>query len=340
MSDRTPHSSSQRVSIPLGLLLVAIAVVLAASPALASPKTTDSQDAVDMLRRMVTWGSQVTYHGTQFVTVWDDDGGTRAVVAEVSHSPGRGTSYTIVGGSKQAILHDGLQGAAVLQLLLDGYEVADAGEGSVAGRPATIIDVLRDDGSRAARLWIDRDACLVLRREVYAPDGDLTRASGFIDLTVNAGWSAGKGTTASTRRASTAVPSDGPDVPEELAAGLTLMDVGTVTAGEHEATHLLYSDGLSAVSVFYQEGRLDAKRLDGFQPRTLGVTSVLAKGGPPAKATWSADGYVFTVVGDVSWATMREIVDALPHRPAPDNGVVARIGRGVERVSTWLNPFE
>ena len=337
--------------LPLGVLVVMLVVVLA-SPASAgtqgatsgsTPRTSrvaDSPDAVEMLRRMVSNSADVTYHGTQFVTIWDD-GGTKAIIAEVSHSPGDGTTYRLVGGSKASVLHDGLDGPAVVELLLDGYQVSGAGYGSVAGRSAKIIDITRPDGSQAARLWVDRADCLLLRREVYAPDGVLTRASGFLDVTVAQGWSVAAATSESAERpAVVAIPSNGPDVPETFDDGLTLYDVRTVTVGAQKATHLLYTDGLSAVSVFYQEGRLDTRRLDDFESRRLGGAPVYAKAGPPAKVTWSADGYVFTVVGDVPWASMGEIVEDLPHQAAADNGVVARVGRGIERVSSWLNPFE
>lgn len=337
--------------LPLGVLVVLLVVVLA-SPAPAatqgagggttprSSRVADSPDAVEMLRRMVSGSAAVTYHGTQFVTIWDD-GGTKAVIAEVSHTPGAGTTYRLVGGSKASVLHDGLDGPAAVELLLDGYQVTAAGYGGVAGRSAKIIDITRPDGSPAARLWVDREACLLLRREVYGPDSVLTRVSGFLDVTVSPGWSAGHATAEAAKQpAEASIPSNGPDVPETLADGLTLYDVRTVTVGDHRATHLLYTDGLSAVSVFYQEGRLDTRRLDDFESRRLGGAPVHAKTGPPAKVTWSADGYVFTVVGDVTWATMGEIVEDLPHRPAPDNSLVARAGRGVERVSSWLNPFE
>ncbi len=351
MSDRIASTSSARVILPLGVLVVMLVVVLA-SPASAAtqgsvssptPRTSrvaDSPDAVDMLRRMVSGSAAVTYHGTQFVTIWDE-GGTKAVIAEVSHSPGAGTTYRLVGGSKASVLHDGLDGPAVVELLLDGYEVTAAGYGSVAGRSAKIIDVTRPDGSPAARLWVDREACLLLRRQVYAPDGALTLTSSFLDVTVAQGWSTGDPTAETAKEpADASVPSNGPDVPETIADGLTLYDVRTVNVGEQEATHLLYTDGLSAVSVFYQEGRLDNRRLDDFESRRLGGAPVHVKPGPPAKVTWSADGYVFTVVGDVTWATMGEIVSDLPHRAPADNSVVARVGRGVERVSSWLNPFE
>ncbi len=336
---------------PLGVLVVLLVVVLT-SPASAAAggaasgttprasRVADSPDAVEMLRRMVTGSAALNYHGTQFVTIWDD-GATKAVIAEVSHSRGVGTTYRLVGGSKASVLHDGLDGPAVVELLLDGYEVTAAGYGSVAGRSAKIIDISHPDGRPAARLWVDRAACLLLRREVYATDGALTRASGFLDVTVSPGWSAGAAPAEAIKRpADVSVPSNGPEMPDTIAAGLTLYDVRTVTVGQREATQLLYTDGLSAVSVFYQEGRLDTRGLDGFESRRLGGAPVHVKPGPPAKVTWSADGYVFTVVGDVTWATMGEIVEDLPHQPAADNSVVARAGRGVERVSSWLNPFE
>jgi hypothetical protein len=47
---------------------------------------------------------------------------------------------------------------------------------------------------------------------------------------------------------------------------------------------------------------------------------------------------VFTVVADATPRTVEDVVVALPHAPN-DRGALRRLGRGLDRVASWFNPF-
>jgi sigma-E factor negative regulatory protein RseB len=102
--------------------------------------------------------------------------------------------------------------------------------------------------------------------------------------------------------------------------------------------HLTYTDGLSIVSVFQQRGHLDVGGLDGFHPAQVGAAKVYVQDGVPYRATWSAAGIVYTVVGDAPDEVAEGIMAAFPHE-ATSTGVMARLTSGVGRVASWFNPF-
>ena len=51
---------------------------------------------------------------------------------------------------------------------------------------------------------------------------------------------------------------------------------------------------------------------------------------------WSARGFVYTVVAAAPTQTVGQVVAALPHNG--DQGFLPRLGRGLHRLWTWLNP--
>jgi hypothetical protein len=48
---------------------------------------------------------------------------------------------------------------------------------------------------------------------------------------------------------------------------------------------------------------------------------------------------VFTLLSDAPPETVGAAVRVLPHEKAPRRGLLARLGRGLARVGSWLNPF-
>jgi sigma-E factor negative regulatory protein RseB len=53
--------------------------------------------------------------------------------------------------------------------------------------------------------------------------------------------------------------------------------------------------------------------------------------------TWSAPGFVYTVIADAPPQTVTQVVEALPRQSSP--GVLDRLGRGFIRIARALNPF-
>jgi MucB/RseB N-terminal domain len=325
---------------PVGLVLIMIAALLLAEPAYAGTLR-DAPSAVSLLRQSARAGNMVTYSGTQFVTVWSGNGsrGTAAVLAEVRHSPSTGTSYQVTGGhARGSIRAEEFTDRTLVDRIISGYELALAGMDSVAGRDTYVVEARRDDDSLAARLWADTETYLLLRREIYDESGKMVRASGFLDVTVQ-----GDPSTTSEAPVSSAQSKSLPDVsplPRRLGDALVLHDVTRLTMGDDTVTHLVYSDGLSNVSVFVQRGRLDEEHLDGFARRTVAGTPVYVAEGIPQRATWACYGYVYTVVADVSSTSLETMVAALPRNNEwADVSFGDRVARGLNRVGGWLNPF-
>ena len=130
--------------------------------------------------------------------------------------------------------------------------------------------------------------------------------------------------------------------PQSVAGGLDLVLAreGTASATDTDPViHLIYSDGLATVSVFVQRGTLDATEMPTWQATTTQSRAILEDPGPPDRWVWAGSGYVFTLVSDAGPQVNETVLTALPgERPAPD-GVVPRLGRGVRKVLSWLNPF-
>jgi sigma-E factor negative regulatory protein RseB len=230
-------------------------------------------------------------------------------------------------------------------LLVQHYSLSVVGSDVVAGRPVDVIAARRPAAAAGdhdvARFWLDRSSGLVLRREVYDRRGRTTRASAFVEVTVGeatvSGDAAGAAWTATLDRASVArLRRHGWHCPATLPGPLTLVDARR--GGEQDIVHLSYSDGIATVSVFEQRGRLDEDGMAGHHRQAADGQSVWVRGEVPRRVVWSADGTVYTVVADAPERTVDAVVAALPHSAA-DDGPLGRLGRGLDRVASWFNPF-
>jgi sigma-E factor negative regulatory protein RseB len=127
-------------------------------------------------------------------------------------------------------------------------------------------------------------------------------------------------------------------VPEALPGGLGLYEARQMPAGG-KAVQLTYLDGLFGASLFAQRGRLDENSLEGFTRTKLGQTDVYARHGLYRQYVWSGGDTVYTLVTDAPDNVVSDTVAMLPHG-APQAGALARIGRGIDRVGSWINPFQ
>ena len=69
----------------------------------------------------------------------------------------------------------------------DNYQGVYAGRGSADNRQARIVDVLRRDGSLAARYWLDTATKLPLRREPFDSRARMISEDAFINLRIGDG---------------------------------------------------------------------------------------------------------------------------------------------------------
>jgi sigma-E factor negative regulatory protein RseB len=313
--------------------------------------------ALGLLERAAVAPSTTAYHGVQFVSAWSDHGST-SVVVEVDHRPGYGTTVRSNGTAQTPAANTFLPAdtpepsllgvTSALSLLAGNYQVVVLGSRSVSGRTADLIEARRTGSSvPAARFWVDSATALVLRREVYDEQGRTTRASAFVELEVGRTEDEPHLPPAMPDRWADEVPyTDLPQMrahgwtcPDQLPGPLDLVDARRSGPYGGRILHLSYSDGLATVSLFEQKGRLDAAKLDGYQRTAMDGRRVYVRDGVPQRVVWSADGVVFSVVADAPPRTVNAVVAALPHDPADQGGAWRRLGRGLDRVASWFNPF-
>jgi sigma-E factor negative regulatory protein RseB len=342
-----------------------------------------------LLAQAAAAGRAVTYQGLQ-VTSWLTPGGGESWLGRepivstlnVVHQTGQppdgalGLTPTLVG------------------LLGSHYTVLYTGPGSAAGRPASIVEVLRPYGGVAAMFWLDKATTLPLRRELFDGQAHVTGVCGFADLTVRTHATGVQRATTRGQRATTRgqraraqeVPAPAPaepgnvsrmiahfsgdgtgpaadgslpaparpwadrlgaaqlamlrargwPAPAVMPGGLTLFDASESATATGRVIDLAYSDGLSVVSLFVQRGKLPAA-LSGWRQTDLSGHPLFLRNPAEPDLTWSADGYVYTVVATAPAATLAGVVDSLPHEARL--GFWARMGRGVRRLLSWVDPF-
>jgi negative regulator of sigma E activity len=125
-----------------------------------------------------------------------------------------------------------------------------------------------------------------------------------------------------------------------LPGQMELFDARLHDADGGDVVQLSYSDGLSTLSLFVQNGELPGG-LSG-RTRTMGGSPVLVSHDVLERVVWSGGGHTWTLVSDAPESVVDQAVVALPHatpRPHHD-GLVPRVWRGMSRVGSWLNPFE
>jgi sigma-E factor negative regulatory protein RseB len=90
------------------------------------------------------------------------------------------------------------------------------------------------------------------------------------------------------------------------------------------------------ISLFVQRGHLPAQ-LSGWSQVALRGDRVYAAGPDQRSVAWSARGFVYTLIADAPDQTLAQAVGVLPHNARP--GFLGRMGRGLGRLVSWLNPF-
>jgi len=328
--------------------------------------------ALTLLRRAAAAETATSYRGRKLFGSWSASGG-ESVLADVRHEPGQGTRLRITsaggptgrdksGGEEEIAEAGGELDQQALALLTDQYSLRIGDSTRCAGRAATVVEATPIDGGVVAgRFWVDDDSGLLLRRELYDDSGQTVRSTAFLDLDVttapvaplltrpSGGYSApgveadppaGRDGKLLDDAALDRLRADGWVLPDALPTGLVLYRARVVEVdGGGQAVQLTYSDGLFAASLFTQRGRLDTSALRGFTPTKLGGAVVYSRSGLYRQLVWVGGEIVFTLVSDAPDARLEQIVRVLPHTE-PSSTMRSRIGRGIDRMGSWINPFE
>ncbi len=231
----------------------------------------------------------------------------------------------------------------MVALLAENYQVFLAGRGQVDGRPAQEIVLRHRDGRLAARFWLDNATKLPLRRETFDARARMVSEDVFVSLKLGS-----PAATAVPRTAS--VPGGKPlaaaqlnrlraagwPLPAQLPGQLSLVRASETGGSSDVVVDLAYSDGLFVISLFVQRGHLPAQ-LSGWSQVALRGDRVYAAGRDQRSVAWSARGFVYTLIADAPDQTLDQAVGALPHNGGP--GFFGRMGRGLGRLVSWLDPF-
>lgn len=343
---------------------------------------------IRLLDQAATAARRTSYHGMQVIS-WLRPGGSdawlgsgdSAMKVAVWHSSGAGTLTRVTAAATgQSYLTDDPYGQppdgvlgltpALLSLLATHYAIVYTGRGSADGRPASVVEALRANGTLAARFWLDTATKLPLCREMFDAHARLISEDNLATMAVGAPSgmpSLPRGEPASRLRESVATPAvNGPvipggsatafrpwadrlgtaqltalrgagwPVPSGTPGGLTMFGASESTTAAGKVVDVGYSDGLSDVSLFVQRGQLPAT-LPGWTPTGFGGHPLFVRNSGEPDVAWSAGGFAFTLVAEAPPPVVAGVVNALPHQGRP--GFWSRMGRGVRRLLSWFNPF-
>jgi sigma-E factor negative regulatory protein RseB len=299
----------------------------------------------------------VSYSGVQMVAWWSSEDSSTYLI-QVWHASGEPEVADGAGGSggqPGSIAKPGTAAADhatagvlsvsswMVGLLRSNYLIEYAGNGTADDRSAQIVAVRRNDGSLAARYWLDRATGLPLRREMFDPKGHLVNEGAFIDVTfgtvkaepvpprIAQAWS-----TQPTKKDLPALRGQGWPVPSKLAGNMALVGVSRAAPASGTVLDASYSDGLSVVSVFMQRGEL-AGALPGWSRTQVHGQQVYSSEPDQRSLAWSANGLVYTVISDAPQSTVDEVVAQLPHDRS--GSLWQRVDRGLKRMGSWFDPF-
>lgn len=262
-----------------------------------------------------------------------------AGVAVVSSDAASGSPEGVFGVTKDLVAQLGKHYLAVYW-----------GTGSVTGRPASVIELYRSDGSLAARYWLDNRTLLPLGREVFGTTGNVISDDSFVQIrfgpfilprigntsvSLSQFQQAGPSTwltASSPAKFVTALGRQGWRMPATPPGGLPLYTAASANTANGEVVDLEYTDGLYVVSLFMQRGTLAAD-MPGWQPVKVAGQLAYVSG---HSVTWAGPGFVYTVIADAPPRTVAQIVQAMP---GGSPGILARFGRGFARLARMMDPF-
>lgn len=305
--------------------------------------------AVDILHRAGKESDEVSYSGTQTV-VSSAAGQTTAATVQIAFQPGQGSDVKVFSRSGNQVLNgfvpafssSRMADSKLISLLLRNYLISGWTGSKVAGRPASVVEASATDvggGSHpVARWWVDDATGLVLWHETYDASGAVALAAGFTSVSVGgtpvfmdhlAPRLAVSTTTASlTLSNASDLASRGWSCQNEL-AGLALVRLRSDAAADPGALHMVYSDGVSTLSVFQQRGRLSGPPTGS---RWDDAIQAHVHTGTPRVATWQSGGTVFTVVTDGSAELVANAVASLPHREPLSRTTMEQVRAGWEHI--------
>jgi sigma-E factor negative regulatory protein RseB len=307
-----------------------------------------------LLRKAAVAGLVTSYQGVE-VIAQSGVNGTVTMISNVWHRGGLTVTQTsdtaLLANSQPYVAYNGDSRSSegvfgvtktLVALLGSHYVAVFTGTGSAIDRAALIVELRRGDGSLAARFWLDSKTLVPLQRDVFDTSAQLVGVDQFVQVQFGA-LAAPPGTGMPIRPAWSRVQApaqlllslngSGWRLPAALPGGLTLYVAARNRTGAGDVVDLGYSDGLSVISLFVQRGTL-AQKMTGWQPVDVNGHLVYVA---EHSITWASRGFVYTMIADAPPRTVAAVIAALPQNSAP--GFLTRLGRGLHRLATLVDPF-
>src|SRR5262249_581025 len=174
----------------------AVGIERVSQDAIASAMTTAREAAgLRLLGKSAKAGLATSYQGVELIAQLGVNGAV-TMISDVWHRSGgltitRTTDATELNGGQPYVSYDvdkrspeGVFGVTKTLVTLLGrhYVAVYRGNGAAVGRPASIVDLHRGDGSLAARFWLDSQTMVPLRRDVYDTSAQLISEDAFVQV--------------------------------------------------------------------------------------------------------------------------------------------------------------
>jgi len=327
MTTSPVRSGSQASRPPLRTLLTVLTLLLAAP--IAQAELPDG--TLPWLQKLATVHATTSYEG-EMVYLQDGRMTTVGVVHHAGPDGGEERLFTLDGQPREVIrgidrllcktapgqsmemplntqVGDANQRFTRLDELSESYRISLVDQQRIAARNTQRIDLTPHDDSRYGhRLWLDVDTGLPLKTEVIGTDGEIIEQAMFTKIHyLDDAVGADTDTNDADNAASAA--NIAPFTPtrwhaEQLPAGFRLSTHRNISAQANSSAppteHLVYSDGMTTVSVF----------VESLAPGDAGFNGITRRGTITLYGRADA-GRQFTVIGEVPESTVRHIGDGL-----------------------------
>lgn len=338
-------------SVCLSALLALVALSTSSAPDAADMPARGDDDGTGTLRRAAKAAQNVSYTGVRSVVTRTGADGVTTDRIEVVHHPGEGTRVSSAAdksGSRRLLLRSSPAllrlDTRALEVLESNFRIVRGGSGAICGRSVTMVKAVREDGTLAGRFWVDDATGVPMRKEVRDRAGEVVHSTVFAAVEIG---SVGRSDTRADVRAEpwddvvsererSRLRDAGWHLPERLSWDLQLLNAWSTRESGRRVVHLVYSDGVSAVSVFVQRGRLSTESVgtsSGWQPVVVDGGTVYVSDTGQQRRVWESGGYVYTVLANTPPATVETVEERLP---GPAEGFWPRVERGFLRMGSWL----
>jgi negative regulator of sigma E activity len=335
-------------------LAAAAATLLIALPAFAAQA---DEGAAQLLRASITASRFVSYVG-QLETVRFSASKANATIVRIEHrAPDRTRRWYLapealygdyiitrstttwqfdtrrerVTMTNNPLLDVNLVAGNTLGLLYANYRAVPASGEIVAGRPTTsLVMINKHTGERVARVWIDVETKLVLRKETFHADGSIATSSRFEELrytdkipddifstNVPEGYTevteADRGAPSLDLERVAREAGFNPAGPADLPEGFALVGASVESVNGIKTVHFNYSDGLRTLSLFENASGAGAD-FGAEKPRSIKLGEDEGKSvehGPTTLIAWKEKQLNLMLLGDLSRAELARIATSV-----------------------------